>query len=426
MTVVMVGLNHTTAPVEIRERLVFNAPDSRALLSRWSCAGGGKASPSGTIEGAILSTCNRMELYAVAHDAQQGQASLRKLIAEARGLPDAEFLPHLYQLAGDEAIRHLLRVASGLDSMILGEPQILGQVVDAGEMARSVGSGGPVLLGLFRAAIHCGKRVRTETGLAENAASVSSMAARLVAEAFDDLAACIVLVLGAGEMGQLAVQAIRQRGQARVIVVNRTYDRASALAEEWNGEALPFERLTEALERADVLVSCTDAPHVLIHEDVIRRAQIQRGGRPLVVVDIAVPRDVAPEVAQVPGVRLYDMDGLQAWVGRNLDERSSHVPAAERIVEEELLAFQEYLSSRDVLPTIVALREHAEAIRQLELHRALRRLDHLSSQEQEVVQSMTRSMVNKLLHTPVSRLKVEANNGQSELYARVVQDLFDL
>ena len=227
-------------------------------------------------------------------------------------------------------------------------------------------------------------------------------------------------------MGQLAVQAIRERGQASVIVVNRTYDRASALAEEWNGEALSFERLSEALQRADVLISCTDAPHVLIQEDVIRRAQIQRSGRPLVVVDIAVPRDVAPEVAQVPGVQLYDMDGLQAWVGRNLDERQSHVPAAEQIVDEELLAFQEYLSSRDVLPTIVALREHAEAIRQLELHRALRRLDHLSSQEQEVVQSMTRSMVNKLLHTPVSRLKVEANNGQSELYARVVQDLFDL
>lgn len=426
MTVVMVGLNHTTAPLELRERLAFNAPDSSALLSRWSCAGGGTASPTGTTEGAILCTCNRLELYAVAHDADQGQVALRRLIAEARGLPEADFLPHLYQLSDAQAVRHLLRVASGLDSMILGEPQILGQVVDACEAARSIGSGGPVLLALFRAAIHCGKRVRTETGLAENAASVSSMAARLVAEAFKDLAACTVLVLGAGEMGQLAVQAIRQRGQAQVIVVNRTYERARALAEQWNGEALPFERLTEALARADVLVSCTDAPHILIHEDVIRQAQVLRAGRPLVVVDIAVPRDVAPEVCQVPGVHLYDMDGLQTWVERNLDERMTHVPMAEQIIEQELLAFQEYLSSRDVLPTIVALRERAEAIRQLELHRAFRRLDHLSSQEQEVVQAMTRSIVNKLLHTPVSRLRVEANNGQSELYARVVHDLFDL
>jgi len=423
--ILCLGLNHTTAPLEIREKLSFAPSALQAALARFGpmhC----NERPQGIAEAAILSTCNRLEVYALVRDLDEAIDTVIALLSEANDVPVAAFRDYLYIHVDDDAARHLMRVAAGLDSLVVGEPQILGQVTDAYKAAMAHGASGTVLSALFRAAIHAGKRARTETTISTNAASISSIAVQLASHVFGDLAECEVLVLGAGEMGELAVRALMERGARGLLVANRTYDRAVTLARQWEGEAMTFERLGEGLARSDIVISATDAPHTILHSPDVMDAMKARQDRPLFVIDIAVPRDVDTDVGELPGVHLYNIDDLQAMVENNMAERRAEVPHVEDIVSEELGSFVDWLASLEVVPTINELRSRAEDIRNAECERALNRLGDLSDKEREVVEKLTTRLVNKLLHDPITHLKVEAANGNGVVYTQATRYLFGL
>ncbi len=422
MHIICLGLNHQTAPIELRERLTFSPTALKAALARWGC--GDEARPAGTVEGVILSTCNRLEVYALAHD-MNAAGALRAFLAEARHLPPDLPLP-FYTHTDEAAVQHLFRVAAGLDSMIVGEPQILGQALAAYEAAQGQGAAGPVLAALFRRAVHTGKRARAETAISHSAATVGSVAVSLAEQVLGKLSNAIVLVLGAGEMGQLAAHALIARGARAPIVVNRSREHAHELAQTWGGEALPFERLEEALACADIVIAATAAPHIIVHAPMIEAALSARRGRPLFIIDIAVPRNVDPSAGQLPGVHLYNIDDLQAVVEDHLNGRRREVPRVEAIVAEEVAAFMAWFRALEVIPIITELRRRSEEIRRAEVARALRRLGNVSERERQVIEAMSQSLVNKLLHPPTERLKVEAGNGQAALYAAVARALFDL
>jgi glutamyl-tRNA reductase len=419
------GLNHTTAPIKIRERLSFDAASLHAALARFGPLHCNERLP-GIVEAAILSTCNRLEIYALATNPEPAADALACFLSEARGVPEEAFRDYLYDYVDEGAVRHLMNVASGLDSQVLGEPQILGQVVDAYEAAMAHGAVGVVLAALFRAAIHTGKRARTETGVGANAASISSVAVQFASCVFGGLNGCEVLVIGAGEMSELAVRALMERGARGLLVANRTYQRALQLAQQWNGEAMPFERLGEGLARADIVITATDAPHPILHRPEVETAVQCRQHRPLCIIDIAVPRDVEAEVATLPDVHLYNIDDLQSTVEDNLEERRAEVPRVEAIVEEELESFMAWMASLEVVPTIGQLRRRAEDIRLAEVERALNRLGDVSEREREVILSLSRRLVNKLLHQPINCLKQEAADSNGAVYTQVARHLFGL
>lgn len=423
MQILCLGLSYHTAPVELRERLDYSPLSLQAALARFGC-GRHEGHPYDLIELAILSTCNRLELYAVSHAAQF--EGLIELVSETTGVPSAAFTAHLYQYQATEAVHHLLQVAAGLDSMILGEPQILGQVTDAYEVARGQGATGPVLSALLRSAIHTGKRARTETAIARNPASASSIAAQLAAEAVGNLTASHVVIVGAGEMAELAVEALRHRGAQHLTVVNRTLDRAAPLAERWNATVLTFEQLFDALAQADIVITSTGAPHIMIKPELVQAAIAARPERPLIFIDIAVPRDVDPLVGQIPNVQCYNIDDLALQLNGSLAERQQEVPQVEAIVAEETLNFIAYLHNLDILPVISDLRAKADAIRRAEIEKTFRHLAHLDEADRKRIEVLTESLVNKLLHDPTLRLKAEAGNGHAAEYAAAVRHLFGL
>jgi glutamyl-tRNA reductase len=416
------GLSHKTAPLALRERLAYSDQARRAALSRLDC--GRSTAPSGLRELAILSTCNRLELYAIGHG--NCQPDLTDLLAEGTGVPAAEFAPHLYTHVNAQAAAHLCQVAAGLDSLVLGEPQILGQVVEAYEMARGQGAAGPVLAALFRAAIRAGKRARTETAISRGAASISSVAVRLASAVVPNLAAAHVVLLGAGEMAALAAEALRAHGVARLTIVNRSHHGAAELARRWEAAVVTFERLPQALAAADIVIASTAAPHILVGPALVRASQADRPERPLVFIDIAVPRNVDPAVTEVPNVHYHDIDDLQGRLNGSLAERERERPAVEAIIQAEAEAFVRWFASLDLAPLIVDLRRRAEEIRQAELERALQRLPGLNDAERQRVEALSQALVNKLLHDPTMRLKAAIGNGHSAEYAETIRHLFDL
>jgi glutamyl-tRNA reductase len=387
----------------------------------------------------ILSTCNRLELYAAmaasgGHGAGPLPAEapdawfepLLAFVAETRGLDLAGLYDRFYRLAGPTAVEHLGRVAAGLDSMILGEPQVLGQVADAYALARAQGAAGPVLSALFQAAIRAGKRARTETGISRNPATLSSVAVKLAERVVGPLSERQVLVVGAGEMAELAVEALRARGAGQLTVVNRTHARAAALAERWGAAALTFERLTEAVAAADIVLTSTDAPHFIITAEVARLALAARPARPLLFIDIAVPRDVDPAVRDLPNTHYYDIDALEHSLNGSVAQRQQEVPRVAAIVAAEMQAFAEWLRRLEVAPVIADLRAKAEAIRRAELDKTLRRLPHLGPEERQHIETLSEALVNKLLHDPTLRLKAGAGTSQAEHYAAALRELFVL
>jgi glutamyl-tRNA reductase len=419
------GLNHTTAPLSIREQLAFAPTPLHAALARFGpmhCS----ERLADIAEAAILSTCNRLEIYALVKEPDEAIDSLVGFLSEARNVPVETLRDHLYSYVGEEAVRHLMNVASGLDSLILGEPQILGQVVEAYRAAMTHGAVGTVLSRLFRRAIHAGKRARSETSISTSAASVSSVAVQLASHVFGDLADCEVLVAGAGEMGELAVRALMERGARGLLVANRTYDRAVQLARQWDGEAMTFERLSEGLTRADIVISATNAPHTILDRAEVETAMQSRADRPMFIIDIAVPRDVDDEVDSLPNVHLYNIDDLESQVENNLDGRRAEVPRVESIVDAEVQVFMGWLASLEVVPTISQLRKQAEVVRCAEVERALNRLDTLSDAEREVVLKLSTRLVNKLLHEPITCLKEEAASGNGVAYTQAMRHLFRL
>jgi glutamyl-tRNA reductase len=423
-TILVTGLNHKTAPIEIRERLAFGEPQIPAALERLLNL------PS-VGEGLILSTCNRVEVWAVAREPREGLEQIKRFLLDHRpDLAEEQVLPCLYSHAHHLAIRHLLRVTSSLDSMIVGEPQILGQVKEAFEIALNTKSTGVILNKVFKKAISVAKRVRTETGIAENAVSISFAAVELAKKVFEPLTDKEVLVLGGGEMAELALRHLMGNGVGRIRISNRSHPQAVALAEEFGGQPIPFDQFPSELSQADIVLCSTGAPHYLVTPDQVREALRHRRNRPIFLIDISVPRNIDPEVNRLNNVFLYDIDDLQSVVNQNLQERRREAHKAEAIVAEEIEGLLRWLKSLEVVPTVVALRDRAETIRKDEVERLLNRLSvsgaPVSAELQDAVERMSSAIIAKLLHAPMTMLKMEAAENDGPLFIEAARRLFDL
>ena len=420
--ILCLGLNHQTASVTFREQFVYTPTRLETSLARLGC---GKGECFQQIrELVILSTCNRVELYAVT--AGPGFSPLEAFLSETQNIPIPIFSSHIYHYQDEAAVKHLLDVSAGLDSVVIGEPQILGQVTDAYSAARRHGTTGKILSRLFQTAIHAGKRARTETAIAHNPASISSVAVSLISETVPNLPEAQIMVLGAGEMAELAVEALRKRGAGRITVVNRTLQRAQELARRWDGQAAALEMLLELLPEIDIVITSTGAPHTIIHRSMIEKAIEERPDRPLILMDIAVPRDVDPEVGNLPNVHLYDMDSLAAKLEYSISQREAEIPDVNEILAEELACFMDYIATLDVIPIIVGMREQADAIRLAELEKTFRRIPDLHPDTQERIDALTKSIVNKILHSPTTRLRQEANGPNAVDFADIARGLFGL
>ncbi|HJQ14361.1 MAG TPA: glutamyl-tRNA reductase, partial [Anaerolineales bacterium] len=342
MHIISIGLNHTSAPVALRERLAFDEDQIRISLSRYGC---GQLKNS-LAELVVLSTCNRVEFYAVSD--RSAFATLESVLSDARGVPVEEFCPYLYRCEDMEAARHLFDVAAGLDSLVIGESQILGQITRALELARGQNASGSILNRLFQAAIHAGKRVRSETSIGRSPASVSSLAATVAEKTLGQIQTSSVVVLGAGEMAEWTVEALRKRGAKKIRVVNRTLERSHALADRWGAESATFESLRDSLLEADVLISSTGAPHFVVSAQMVADVMGTRLHRPLVLIDIAVPRDIDPAAGNIPNVKLFDIDGLNARVEDSITRRMEEVPRVRQILGEELTKVENYWKSMEI------------------------------------------------------------------------------
>ena len=414
------GLNHTTTPIHLREQLAFNDDQIRASLARFSCG-----HVSNTITEIILiSTCNRIEYYAIS--SVRSFTELETLLCDSHGISIKKLQQYLYHYTNIDAVHHLFNVAAGLDSLVLGEPQILGQLVNALELARGIGSSGPLLSRFFQSAISAGKRARSETAISRNSTSVSSLAAGLCERSVTELHNSQVAILGAGEMAELAVEALRNRDVNHLTVVNRTLERAHDLAERWNARVDIFENLERVLVRTDILITSTGAPHLIVHPNMVAAAMRQRPNRPLILIDIAVPRDVDPEVENIPNVHLYDIDNLNANLEQSLAGRMAEIPHVEMILAEEEAKFMKFLHSLDMLPLITDMQRQAEAIRQTELQKTLRRLPDLTDLQRTRIEALTQALVRKILDHPTNRLRSEATLPNAPEYAAVVRSLFGL
>ncbi len=422
MKILLIGLSHKTAPVEVREKLTFSYTMLRSALTHFDHLHP-QAHLEDVQEGIILSTCNRLEVYALVRDPGVARQAITDFLSRACAVSSELFAQHLYLCYDEETVRHLFRVAAGLDSMVLGEPQILGQITEAYEAALSQGAAGTVLSALFRAAIHTGKRVRTETAIGVNPASISSVAAALAGQLLGDLSERQVLLIGAGEMGAVAVRALQRRGVSKIVVANRTFKNAEQLAKAWDGQAITFQQLPEALSAADIVISSTGAPHTILNRELLEPAMVVRPNRPLFIIDIAVPRDVDPDVTEIANVHLHDIDDLQSQAEDNVRERESEIPYVEAIVEKEVVQFLKWLASLDVVSTITDLRRQVEEVGQRELERLFNRLD-LDEREQEMVATMTQRLINKILHEPTLRLKEQAATGNGAIFISILRQLF--
>ena len=415
-----IGLNHNTTPIHLREQLAFSDDQVRASLSRFSCG-----HITDTIaEIVIISTCNRIEVYAVSNS--KSFTELENFLSDVHGMPVNKLSPHLYRYTDAETVRHLFNVAAGLDSLVIGEPQILGQVVHALELARGIGTTGPLLSRLFQSAIRAGKRARTETAISRNPTSVSSLAAGVCERSVPDLQNAQVAILGAGEMAELAVEALRKRDVNHITVVNRTLERAHDLADRWKAKVDTFENLEQVMAHVDILIASTGAPHMIVHPNMVEAAMQQRPNRPLVLIDIAVPRDIDPEAGNVPNVHLYDIDNLNAHLEQSLAERTAEIPHVETILAEEETKFVNFLHSMDMLPLITDIHQQAEEIRQAELQKTLRRLPDLTDAERLRIDALTQALVKKILDNPTNRLRAEATLPNAPEYAALVRSLFGL
>jgi glutamyl-tRNA reductase len=413
---VVVGLSHRTAPVEVRERLAVAPQDLERELREI-------AAHARLEEALLISTCNRVELYATSANPLQATQEAKQTLAKRLG--DAAGDEVLYQERGIDVVRHLFRVASSLDSLVVGEPQILGQVKEAFDAATEAGTVGTLLGRCFTQAFATAKRVRNETGIAEGTVSVSSIACELAKKIFGNLEGRRALLLGAGEMGESAARSLRQTG-THLHVINRSEERAQALAESCDGRAVPYEHLTTELAEADVVIASTASPKFILTPQLMKGVVRTRRHRPLFIIDIAVPRDVDPRVGNMDNVFVYDVDDLQQVAEENLAVRAREAALAEHIVEDEVESFLTWRRSLELAPTIVALRKRFGQVAEEELRRALPRLQSLSEPDRAVLEAMSRSLVNKLLHQPMTELKAGAGAPDGALLIDAVRRLFAL
>ena len=412
------GLNHRTAPVEIRERLAFPENDQPSALVRL-------VRDYELSEAAILSTCNRSELY-LAADGDSGLDEARRFLAENQGVDVATLDSHFYQLSDSEAAIHLFRVASGIDSLVLGESQILSQVRQTLETAQQNGSARLLLNELFQRSLRVGKRARAETDIGRGRLSISTAAVELASQVFENIQSCRVLLVGAGEMGELTAQYLVDAGVAHLQVTNRTHARAAELAARFGGEAAPFATLPEQLAIVDIVITSTAATDPVIGPDELRAAMRQRRGRPLFLIDIAVPRDIDPQARSIDNVFLFDIDDLEQVVAANRQEREGEIRRVQAIIDDELKLFLHWFNALGTGPLIRDLRQRAAYLQEREMARWTARLGQLSDAERELVESILRAYANKLLHEPLTQIREFANDEDGYVRLDTVRRLFQL
>lgn len=428
MTIVCLGLSYHKTPVAVRECLNLTPSSLKNSLEQFDYRNG-----SSLIEElVVLSTCNRVELYAsipnevMVNAREEFLPYLVDFIAKVHNLPKKRFSSYLYQHTNMAAAQHLFNVAAGLDSMVLGEPQILGQVTEAFEKAQQQHTAGPVLRALFSSAIRVGKRTRTETDIARYPASISSTAVWLAQNIIGEISQRRALVVGVGKMGKLALKSLGHRRTGQISLVNRTFAKAEKLAQQYHIEAYPMSELAAEIARADLIFTAAGAPEYLITAEIVADAMAQRPHRQLVLVDIAVPRDIDPAAADIPNVHLLDVDALQGQVDDTLAERRKAIPQVMGIIRSEMSTFEDKLRKLAVRPLIVDMRRRAEAIRQRELERTRRSLPDVDPAAWEHIEILSQSLINKLLHEPTIRLRDEAGNGRSDEYVDAMRHLFGL
>ena len=418
MHLLLVGLNHRTAPVELREKLSV----SKAQLSE---ALAGLKALDGISECLLLSTCNRTEVYAYTAG-RSDDVSIIRWMGEFCDVPQDNFMPYTYSLAGHKAAEHLFRVAAGIDSMLVGETQILGQVKEAYAAANEQGTTGSVLNALFQQAASVGKRARTETSISRGASSAGSAAVLLARSIFGDLTGRTVLIVGAGKIAELTMEHLTSSGISRVLVTNRTYDKALELAKKFQGEPVKFDGMPSALEKADIVITSTGASKPIIGREMVHEAMRSRRGRPVFLIDIAVPRDIEAETSKLDNVFLYNIDDLQAVVESDKANRKAEIEKVETIIAEEIDEFSRWFRTLEAVPIITALREKFEGIRQSEMEKLCRKLPHLTPEDVEAIGAATRSIVNKLSHDPMIQIKEYATDTESLAKLQVICKAFGI
>ncbi len=403
MGIIVVGLSHKSAPIEVREKLNFpesTLPDALRKLMTYD----------GVKESMIVSTCNRVEIYASVRESASGVDQIKQFISDYHGLSREALETSLYVYPDAQGVRHTFRVASSLDSMVLGEAQILGQMKDSFDIALKTKTTSTIMNKLMKKAISVAKRVRTETRLAEGAVSISSAAVELAKKIFGTLDGKHVMLLGAGEMAELAAQHLLGNGVKNIMVANRTFERAEELAKEFKGDAIRFEHFPDALVMVDILICATGAPHYVVGRDMVQKVLKERRNKPIFMIDISNPRNIDPEVDKVDNVYLYDIDDLQSKVDVNAEGRAREAGKAEEIVAQEVETYLQWERALDAVPTIVDLREKVEDIRKKELDKALGSLNGISEDQKRTVDIMSQAIVNKLLHAPLVVLKQAASS----------------
>ncbi len=419
MKLFVTGLSHHTAPVEVRERLAFDDAALPQALDRLR-------DRPGMIEGMILSTCNRVEVAVTVEEASDAGPIVENFLAETRSVETAWMSPYLYHYDGREAIRHLFRVASSLDSLVVGEPQILGQLKTAYAVAKEHGSMSGYLDLVMTRAFNVAKRVRTETEIGASAVSVSYAAVELARDIFGSLQDKKVLLVGAGKMAESAARHLRRSGVADIVVTNRTRSRADALAEDFQGSVADYEGFHDVLPEVDIVIASSAAPHFILTRDTMKTVMTRRRNRPMFLIDIAVPRNIEASVNEIDGVFLYDIDDLDRVVKSNLSSRRNVAEQAEEIIDEEVQRMMTRLKTREIAPTIVHLQEQLEQVRAGEIERLRAKLGPLTPQQEEAIEAITRGIVNKIAHTPITELRRKANDPEALTLLVTIRKLFRL
>jgi len=417
--IVVIGLNHQTAPVEVRERLAFSSEDNPRVLQAM------RQNPC-VDEVVLFSTCNRVELLVATKNISKAVEMVKDFLADFKKTPRQSFEQALYVYDGDEAVRHIFRVAASLDSMVVGEPQILGQIKESYQEASSNRACGVILNRLMHRSFSVAKRVRTETGIGDHAVSISYAAVELGRKIFGQLEGKAVLLIGAGEMAELAVEHLVTNRARPIFVANRTFERGLEIAERFKGTAIRFEEIRDYLKQADIVISSTGAPHYILVRGDFKGVMRARKNRPLFLIDIAVPRDIEPEINRITNVYVYDIDDLQNTIQENIEERRKEARRGERIVDEAVVQFRRWFQCLDVVPTIVALREKLEEIRQAEIKKTLACLTSASEEDRAAIDRLTVSLIKKILHDPTLFLKQSGHKDKKFLYVDIIRRLFNL
>ena len=413
------GISHKTAPLELRERLALTEGRAVGVLSELTAS-------EQIREAAAISTCNRTELYLFAADPVEAESTALAALAREADIRPTELLGHLYSLRASQAAQHLFRVTAGLDSMIVGEAEIQGQVKRSYELALVENATGPILNRLFRGALAAGGRAREETGISEKGLSIPSVAVELARRTLGDLAERRVLVIGAGETAELVARTLVDRGVKTVFIANRRYDSAIGLAQRFGGRAVRFDELPDQLEAADIVLAATNSPHHIVEREELAQVMASRDGRPLLLIDLAVPRDVDPECRELAGVSVHDVDDVQQMVARNVSGREAEAKRAEQILEAELARFESWFASLEVVPTVVSLRERADELVRRVLAENENRWEGLTEADRERLQQMAAAIVSRLLHEPTLRMKRAAGTEDAYLYVTALRELFGL